>query len=202
VCGLAYTAIRADRAGQARFVVGSDDQLAIVLNRRTVYLASASVEIGRDFAGTVRRLEDLTATLDGRVQEVTRQLEKKLLAQARLETLRYQLNPHFLYNALNAVEALSREGPAQIPEVVQRLCECLRYALHPKKGGIATLRQELQEVASYLQVEHCASETAWWWRRTSPMPLNRPSSRSSCCSRWSRTPSSTGCGPAPSRSAW
>ncbi len=37
VSGLAYTTIRADREGQARFVVGSDDQLAILLNRRIVY---------------------------------------------------------------------------------------------------------------------------------------------------------------------
>lgn len=117
------------------------------------FMASVSVEIGREFAGAVHKLEDLTATLDARVHEVTQQLETKLLAQARLETLRYQLNPHFLYNALNSIEALSREGPAQIPEVVRRLCECLRYALHPKKGGLATLKQELQEVASYLHVE-------------------------------------------------
>lgn len=117
------------------------------------FLASVSVEIGREFAGAVRKLEDLTATLDSRVHEVTQQLETKLLAQARLEALRYQLNPHFLYNALNSIEALSREGPAQIPEVVRRLCECLRYALYPKKGGLATLKQELQEVASYLHVE-------------------------------------------------
>jgi hypothetical protein len=117
------------------------------------FVASVSVEIGRDFAGAVRKLEDLTATLDSRVRQVTQQLETKLLAQARLETLRYQLNPHFLYNALNSVEALSREGPDQIPEMVRRLCECLRYALHPKKGGLATLEEELQEVTSYLGVE-------------------------------------------------
>jgi hypothetical protein len=117
------------------------------------FMASVSVEIGREFAGAVRKLEDLTATLDARVQEVTRQLETRLLAQARLETLRYQLNPHFLYNALNSIEALSRDGPAQIPELVRRLCECLRYALHPKKGGLTTLQEELQHVASYLHVE-------------------------------------------------
>jgi hypothetical protein len=117
------------------------------------FLASVSVEIGREFAGALRKLEDLTATLDTRVQQVTQQLETRLLAQARLETLRYQLNPHFLYNALNSIEALSREAPTQIPETVRRLCECLRYALHPKKNGLATLEQELHAVSSYLRVE-------------------------------------------------
>lgn len=116
-------------------------------------LACVSVYIGGEFAGAFRKLEDLTATLDRRVQQVTQQLEVKLLAQARLETLRYQLNPHFLFNAMNSIEALSREDPAQIPEVVRRLCECLRYALHPKKGGLATLQQELDAVVSYLGVE-------------------------------------------------
>jgi hypothetical protein len=118
-----------------------------------VFMASVSAEIGREFAGAVRNLEDLTATLDARVQQVTQQLETRLLSQARLETLRYQLNPHFLYNALNSVEALSREGPSEIPEVVRSLSECLRYAMHPKKSGMATLRQELKQVNSYLHVE-------------------------------------------------
>lgn len=116
-------------------------------------LACVSIYIGREFAGAFRQLEELTATLDRRVQQVSRQLETRLLAQARLETLRYQLNPHFLFNALNSVEALSREEPAQIPELVRRLCECLRYALHPKPGGVATLQQELDAVASFLSVE-------------------------------------------------
>ncbi len=116
-------------------------------------LACVSIYIGREFAGAFRKLEELTATLDRRVQQVSRQLETRLLAQARLETLRYQLNPHFLFNALNSVEALSREEPAQIPELVRRLCECLRYALHPKPGGVATLQQELDAVASFLSVE-------------------------------------------------
>jgi hypothetical protein len=122
------------------------------------FLACVSTVIGREFAGAVRKLEELTATLDRRVQQVTRELETKLLAQARLETLRYQLNPHFLFNALNSVEALSREEPAQIPEVIRRLCECLRYALRPKKNGFATLQQELDVVASYLGVEEVRFE--------------------------------------------
>lgn len=122
------------------------------------FMASVSVEIGREFAGAVRKLEDLTATLDTRVQQVTKQLETRLLAQARLETLRYQLNPHFLYNALNSIEALSREAPTRIPETVRRICDCLRYALYPKKGGMATLEQELQAVESYLRVERLRFE--------------------------------------------
>lgn len=118
-----------------------------------IWLACVSVDIGREFAGAVRKLEDLTATLDSRVEQVTRQLETSILAQARLETLRYQLNPHFLYNALNSIEAISREEPTHIPEAVWGLSDCLRYALQPKKGGLATLQQELDEVASYLRVE-------------------------------------------------
>lgn len=116
-------------------------------------LACVSVHIGREFAGAMGQLEALIATLETRVQQITRQLEKKLLAQARLETLRYQLNPHFLFNALSSVDALSRENPGKIPEVVRRLCQCLRYSLRQHEGGLATVQQELNEAASYLYVE-------------------------------------------------
>lgn len=76
-----------------------------------------------------------------------------ILVQSRLERLRNQMNPHFLFNALNSIEALSREDPARIPEVVRALSQYLRYTLQTKQDGFATVQEELDAVASYLRVE-------------------------------------------------
>lgn len=63
------------------------------------------------------------------------------------------VNSHFLFNALNSIEALSREAPARIPELVRGLAEYLRYSLRSGQGEWATVQQELDAVASYLRVE-------------------------------------------------
>jgi hypothetical protein len=116
-------------------------------------LACVSLEIGREFAHATRELEDLTATLEVRVEQYAKELEQKSLAQARLETLRYQLNPHFLYNALNSVDALSRKEPEDVPLLIQRLCEYLRYSLDVSDDGTVTLQKELDALHSYLEIE-------------------------------------------------
>jgi LytS/YehU family sensor histidine kinase len=75
------------------------------------------------------------------------------LVQSPSETPRHGTNPHFLFNALNSVEALSRRAPERIPEVVRGLATYLRYCLQPAPDGWATLQEELDALASYLYVE-------------------------------------------------
>jgi len=70
----------------------------------------------------------------------------------RLDAM-YRVNPHFLFNALNSIEALSREAPARIPELVRGLSEYLRHLLRTTKDGLTTLQQEMDAVAGYVRVE-------------------------------------------------
>ncbi len=63
------------------------------------------------------------------------------------------VDPHFLFNALDLIEALSREAPARIPELVRGLAEYLRSSVRSGQGDVATVQQELDAVASYLRVE-------------------------------------------------
>ena len=75
------------------------------------------------------------------------------LAQARLSALRSQLNPHFLFNALNAVGALcDRRDTKAASEMVTRIGELLRIALDDH-AQLTTLERELQFVEAYLKVE-------------------------------------------------
>lgn len=72
---------------------------------------------------------------------------------AQLEMLRYQLNPHFLFNALNAVRALVLEDPARARAVVGRLSDFLRYALAERRGDSVAVREEIAIVRDYLDIE-------------------------------------------------
>jgi two-component system, LytTR family, sensor kinase len=77
------------------------------------------------------------------------------LAQAaQLKMLRYQLNPHFLFNTLNAVSTLVLDGKNAVANtVVVRLADFLRYALDQDPMKTVTLSQELTALNLYLEIE-------------------------------------------------
>jgi two-component system LytT family sensor kinase len=83
------------------------------------------------------------------------------LATSQLATLRAQLRPHFLFNALNAATVLTRRGDVEsAARVLSRLAELLRYVLRGAEGdttvgddGMARLGDELDFADSYLAIE-------------------------------------------------
>ena len=75
------------------------------------------------------------------------------LASAELAGLKAQLNPHFLFNALNSLRALVLEDPARAQEMVTRLAAILRYSLQASERETVPLRDELKMVDDYLGLE-------------------------------------------------
>ncbi len=76
------------------------------------------------------------------------------VAEARLGALRMQLHPHFLFNSLNAVAVLVRDGrAAEATRVVEQLSEVLRQVLDESHGGEVPLAEELAFVRNYLAIE-------------------------------------------------
>jgi len=88
-------------------------------------------------------------------QEREATLAASALAQeAQLKMLRYQLNPHFLFNTLNAISTLVLDGQNRIANLaVSRLSEFLRYTLDQDPMKKVTLRQELDALNLYLGIE-------------------------------------------------
>ena len=76
-----------------------------------------------------------------------------LAREAELQMLRYQLNPHFLFNALNSAGALIAEDPVRAEKMLNELSEFLRYSLARAKNPEVTLRDELEAVRNYLAIE-------------------------------------------------
>jgi two-component sensor histidine kinase len=75
------------------------------------------------------------------------------LVEARLDALRMQINPHFLFNTLHTISALLHEDPEAADRVVARLSELLRSSLDQSKAQEVPLREELAFLDRYLEIE-------------------------------------------------
>lgn len=90
------------------------------------------------------------------LQEQTEQTLKATAAahQAQLKMLRYQLNPHFLFNTLNAISTLILDGANDTAnKSVSRLSDFLRYTLDNDPLSRVTLGSELHALDLYLEIE-------------------------------------------------
>jgi two-component system, LytTR family, sensor kinase len=75
------------------------------------------------------------------------------LTEARLESLRLQLHPHFLFNTLNAISAFVAGEPERAQRMIARLGELLRRTLNGGAAAELPLSQELELLAPYLDIQ-------------------------------------------------
>ncbi len=74
---------------------------------------------------------------------------KKESMQAQLETLKNQVNPHFLFNSLNALTSMVHDQPDLAVEFVQKLSKVYRYILEIKDKEMIQLREEMECIHAY-----------------------------------------------------
>jgi sensor histidine kinase YesM len=87
-------------------------------------------------------------------EKLKRVRAESLAREAQLKMLRYQLNPHFLFNTMNAINALVRLGENhQAGEMIQLLSRFLRHTLEQENFDDVTLEQELESLQLYLDIE-------------------------------------------------
>lgn len=87
---------------------------------------------------------------------ITRERSEKALLlaqQSQLQMLRYQLNPHFLFNSLNSIQALIYEDPECADRMLIKLSEFLRYTLRNQERLMIPLAEEVKIVEEYLSLE-------------------------------------------------
>jgi two-component system, LytTR family, sensor kinase len=91
-----------------------------------------------------------------RYARISTEREVKLqisLQDSELERLRKQLNPHFLFNALNGIKALVIAEPEKSRDAIAQLSDLLRLSLKTKLKETITLSEELKILDSYLSIE-------------------------------------------------
>ncbi|MBA4317041.1 MAG: hypothetical protein C0412_01440 [Flavobacterium sp.] len=76
-----------------------------------------------------------------------------LAKSAQLEMLRYQINPHFLFNTLNSARTLVQVDPPQAEEMLTHISEFLRYSLSEGKKNSVPLVKEMEAIKIYLDIE-------------------------------------------------
>lgn len=93
-------------------------------------------------------------------QEQMRRLQAESQARdTQLQMLRYQLNPHFLFNTLNSISALVKLGENnRARDMIQLLSEFLRHSLEHDNAQRVSLEQELESLMLYLNIEKARFE--------------------------------------------
>ena len=93
--------------------------------------------------------------LQARKQEQEQRAQELVLHASRseLKALRAQINPHFLFNALNAIAGLIHRSPDRADRTIEQLADVFRYALRGAESEWALLADETEFVRSYLEVE-------------------------------------------------
>jgi sensor histidine kinase YesM len=78
---------------------------------------------------------------------------ESLLHQAQLQTLRSQLNPHFLFNTLHSIAELVHQDPVLAEQLILRLGELLRQVLRSPTEQEVALAEELDFIKGYVEIE-------------------------------------------------
>jgi len=79
--------------------------------------------------------------------------QTRAAAAAEMRALQARMNPHFLYNALNAIAALAAVAPREIPRAAGRLRQFLRASFDQHERALVPLEEELAVVRAYLEIE-------------------------------------------------
>lgn len=92
-------------------------------------------------------------------QSAVRELEKRksMLQKAEFKALQFQVNPHFLFNALNTIASVCREDPERSRELLITLADYFRYNLD-YEAYMVPLEEELDHVKDYLELERARFE--------------------------------------------
>ena len=110
------------------------------LNDLVIYMGVLAAGIARDFSLRSRAHEQEAIRLQAQ------------LAEARLDVLRRQLDPHFLFNTLNAISALVERDPRGVRRMIARLSELLRRSIEGPPEPESELATELELLDQYLDI--------------------------------------------------
>ncbi len=86
---------------------------------------------------------------------------KALITETELQSLKNQLNPHFLFNALNNIGSLILQKPDHAREMLVKLSGYLRNVLDYEKREFSTVREEMAQIRLYLDLEKIRFEDQW-----------------------------------------
>ena len=118
-----------------------------------IYAVIAGVSFSRHYADQVKRAARQAHELALR----TADLERRLV-ESQLQSLRAQLQPHFLFNALNTISAFTETNPHMARRLMAQLGDLLRASLRHAAQPLVTLGEELTFLDDFLAIESARFE--------------------------------------------
>ena len=143
---LLFTAIRMALFGDLMPQTGFAEAVVIVYRRFFAFFLFV-------YAGAVAAFQAWWQGMERREQELAQVRLQAMLQESRLENLRSQLDPHFLFNALNAISSLVAREPTRARQMIARLSGLLRMSLGQDGKGLIPLSEELQLLGVYLEIQ-------------------------------------------------
>jgi two-component system LytT family sensor kinase len=149
------TQVRASGRRQVFPAPGPDDDLAavgapILVDGRVIGVVVAFAAPVP--AALVRAAEEVADWCAAQVELGGLDASRTQLAEAELRSLRAQISPHFIYNALTAIASFILTDPARARELVLEFADFTRYSFR-RQGEFTTLAEELGSIHSYLELE-------------------------------------------------
>jgi LytS/YehU family sensor histidine kinase len=88
-----------------------------------------------------------------REREIEKWQLEVIAREAQLDSLKSQINPHFIFNSLNNIRSLIFENPKQASDMITHLSNLLRYSIKHNNSGKETIQNELDVVKDYLKLQ-------------------------------------------------
>ena len=118
------------------------------VNDLIIYFAVLAAGLARDYFLQYQARREEAVQLQAQTA-----LLRAQLAEARLQTLRMQINPHFLFNTLHAISTLVERNPQGVRRMIAKLSVLLRHTLEGSSEQEVPLEQELQFLDNYLDIQ-------------------------------------------------
>jgi signal transduction histidine kinase len=129
----------------------TNDAGYVVWLKQTIVIRFLVIWIFNIWVATISALRKNISTLDSRFQQQSD--AAVLLKEAELFKLRQQLQPHFLYNSLNSINALIMVAPDKAQDMIGKLSDFLRSSVKREKEDKVPISEELVYIQSYLDIE-------------------------------------------------
>uniref|UniRef100_UPI0031DAAA8A sensor histidine kinase n=1 Tax=Inquilinus sp. TaxID=1932117 RepID=UPI0031DAAA8A len=100
----------------------------------------------------------IRADVEARSERARRSEAQAAATRAELQRLRLQLEPHFLFNALNTVAVEIPDNPQAALEMTHRIAGYLRYSLDPQTRPVCLLSEEIEAVRAYVRIQELRFE--------------------------------------------
>ena len=164
IIGFPVSAFFAEPAHHEAFLTELQLQGVVENYELTFVRRDGSIGFGSLFARAEKDEHGNITLFQGMLTDITEKLKvarerqraeeaESLLYQSRLRALRYQINPHFLFNILNSIDSLAKQAPKRIPELIRELSRYLRFTLTERTSALLPLNLELDAITSYLKLE-------------------------------------------------